>query len=159
MTDPAVTPVIVVRPGTPARLLSILVPVAAIALVVLRAATTGLSSGPDDPASPWIVEVVTVALGFWLGWRATRQVAELRPDELRCRNVAASYAVDWDRVESLVVLRRGPVTVLDLRVRGLRRRLRVGAATRISAEEAEAVLDMFRAHPVAGGLLELGNDR
>jgi len=122
-------------------------------LVVARALTTGLSSGPDDPASPWIVALVTVAVGCWLGWRAPRQRAELRTDELWCRNIATTFSLEWDRVESLVVSQRGPLTVIDIRARGLRRRLRVGAATRPTGDGAAVVLDMIRSHPVAGTLL------
>ncbi len=145
--------VIEIRPGAPARALSVAAPVVAIGLVAWRAARDGLASGPDDPASPWIIAIVTIVFGCWLGWRALRQWTELRPHDLRCRNLVTSFAVDWDRVESLVVLRRGPVTAVDVRIRGHRRRLRVGAATRFGGHSADAVLDMFRAHPEARRLL------
>ncbi|MBS1836192.1 MAG: hypothetical protein JST64_00685 [Actinobacteria bacterium] len=144
---------IVVRPAGPARLLAVLAPAVAILLVGIRAATTGLSAGPDDPASPWIVAVATVLLGCWLGWRAPSQRAELRVSELRCRNLVTSFSVDWAHVRSLVVVRRGPLTLVEVRISGHRRRLRVGAATRFTGESAEVVLDMLRAHPDAGSLL------
>lgn len=140
---------IVVRSGAPARLAGVLVPLIAVGLVVARLVASGLSSGPDDPASPWIVAVLTVVVGCVLGWRALSQRAELRPDVLACRNVIGSFAVDWERVESIAVLRRGPLVVFDVRVRGLRRRLRIGAATRYAGVAADAVLDMLRAHPSA----------
>ncbi|UDY36005.1 hypothetical protein [Dermatobacter hominis] len=145
--------VIEIRPGAPARALSVLAPVVAIGLVSWRAVRDGLGSGPDDPVPPWIVAVLTVLFGCWLGWRALTQWTELRPHDLRCRNLVTSFAVDWDRVESLVVLRRGPVTAIDVRIRSHRRRLRIGAATRFSGHAADAVLDMFRAHPEARRLV------
>lgn len=153
MSAAPVDPVIVVRAAAPARVLAVLVPVAAIALVAARAAGTGLSAGPDDPASPWIVAVATIALGCWLGWRSPSQRAELLPSELRCRNLTSSYAVDWDHVSSLAVVRRGPLVLLEIRVSGHRRRLRIGAATRFAGDSAEVVLDVVRAHPSAGRLL------
>ncbi len=145
--------VIDIGPGAPARVVAVAAPLVAIGLVAWRAARDGLASGPDDPVSPWIIAVLTIAAGCWLGWRAQRQWAELRPHELRCRNLVTSFAVDWDRVESLVVLRRGPVVAVDIRMRGHRRRLRIGAATRFSGDAADAVLDMLRAHPDARRLL------
>lgn len=153
VSGPATSPLISIRPGGPARVISVAVPAVAVGLVLARAVGTGLASGPDDPASPWIVAVVTVAVGCWLGWRAPTQRAELRPTELRCRNLATSFTIGWSQVESVVVLRRGPITTVDVRVRGLRRRLRVGAATRFTGHAADAVLDMIRAHPVAGAVL------
>jgi hypothetical protein len=141
--------VIGVRPGAPARVLAALSPVVAVALVASRAARDGLSAGPDDPVSPWLVAAATVVAGCWLGWRALTQWAELRPHDLRCRNLVTSFAVDWDRVESLAVLRRGPVVAVDVRIRSHRRRLRIGAATRFAGPDADAALDMVRAHPEA----------
>lgn len=145
--------VIDIGTGAPARVVTLAAPLVAIGLVAWRAARDGLASGPDDPASPWIIAVLTIAAGCWLGWRAQRQWAELRRHDLRCRNLVTSFAVDWDRVESLVVVRRGPLVVIDIRIRGHRRRLRVGAATRFSGDAADAVVDMFRAHPEARRLL------
>lgn len=72
--------------------------------------------------------MATVAVGGWLSWRALTQGLELGPDGLSCRNLVTSFEVDWDRVESLIVLRRGPLAMVDLRIRSHRRRLRVGAA-------------------------------
>jgi hypothetical protein len=51
------------------------------------------------------------------------------------------------------VLRRWGLVVVDVRVRGMRRRLRLGAATRFGGDEADLVLDVLRAHPAAGALL------
>ena len=139
--------------GPPARILAVLIPVVAVALIAARAARDGLRASPDDPVSPWIIAVVTVAVGGWLRWRALTQRAELGPDGLSCRNLVTSFEVDWDRVESLIVLRRGPLAMVDLRIRSHRRRLRVGAATRFSDESAEVVLDQIRAHPDAAARL------
>lgn len=144
---------IVLNPAAPARVVAAVAPLAAIGLVAFRALGAGLASGPDDPASPWLVAVVTIALGCWLGWRARTQRAELRPEVLRCRNLTTTFELGWERAEAVVVSRRGPITVFDVRVRGLRRRLRIGAATRLSGSGADVVIDMIRAHPVAGDLL------
>ncbi len=100
-------------PGAPARVLAVLAPVVAVALVAARAARDGLAATPDDPVSPWLLAVLTVGLGCWLGWRALGQRAELAPGDLRCRNLVTAFAVDWDRVESLIVTRRGPIVVID----------------------------------------------
>lgn len=144
---------IVVRSGSPARVLAVLAPAIAVGLVVGRALLSGLSSRPEDPVSPWIVAVVTIAVGFWLGWRAPSQRAELRPDELRSRNLTTTFSVEWDRIEAILVERRGPLSVVDIRAVGMRRRLRIGAATRFTGDGPEVVLDMFRAHPMASDLL------
>ncbi len=140
-------------PGAPARVLAVLAPVVAVALVAARAARDGLAATPDDPVSPWLLAVLTVGLGCWLGWRALGQRAELAPGDLRCRNLVTAFAVDWDRVESLIVTRRGPIVVIDVRIRSHRRRLRIGAATRFAGDDADAVLDMVKAHPEARHLL------
>ncbi len=145
--------VIALVPGAPARVTAVAAPIVAVALVAWRAVQDGLRAASDDPVSPWVIAVVTVAVGAWLGWRALTQWTELRRNELRCRNLVSRFAVDWDRVESLVVVRRGPVVAIDVRIRGHRRRLRLGAATRFRGDTADAVLDMFRAHPDARRLL------
>lgn len=153
MSAPGDGPMIVICSGAPARITSVLVPLVAIGLVAARAATTGLDARPDDPVSPWLVAALTVVVGCWLGWRSPTQSAELRHDDLRCRNLTMSFHVDWDRVETLLVVRRGPLTFVDVRIRGHRRRMRIGAATRPTGAAADTVVDMIRAHPVAGSLL------
>lgn len=156
MTHPIVPdPAAVIRlgPDAPARVVSVLAPLVAVGLVAARAARDGLVATPDDPVSPWVLAVITVGVGCWLGWRALGQRAELTPQELRCRNLVTSFAIDWERVESLVVLRRGPIVAIDVRIRSHRRRLRIGAATRFAGDSADTVLDMFRAHPEARRLL------
>ncbi len=145
--------VIAVVPGLPARVAAVAAPIIAVVLVAWRAMQDGLRSAPDDPVSPWVIALLTIAAGAWLGWRALTQWTELRRNELCCRNLVSRFAVDWDRVESLVVARRGPIVAIDVRIRGHRRRLRLGAATRFSGDAADAVLDMFRAHPDARRLL------
>lgn len=145
--------VIAIAPGAPARATAVGAPIVAVSLVAWRAMHDGLRAAPDDPVSPWVIAVLTVVVGAWLGWRALTQWTELRRTELCCRNLVSRFAIDWDRVESLVVLRRGPIVAVDVRIHGYRRRLRLGAATRFGGDGADAVLDMFRAHPEARRLL------
>lgn len=134
-------------PGPPAWAAAVAAPVAAVALVAFRLWTSGLRSGPDDPVPPVALAVFTVALALVLSWRALTQRAVLDDERLVCRNLAVSFEVGWDRVEELLVVRRPGVVVVELRVRHLRRRHRIGAATRFAGPEAEAVLDVLRAHP------------
>jgi hypothetical protein len=152
-TRPAGAGVITLRPGPPAWFVTVVAPVVAIGLVGARAASSGLSATSDDPVSPWIIAVLTIVVGVWLSYRSTTQRAELRDAGLVCRNLMTTFDVDWDRVDELEVVRRGPLVIVEIRVRSLRRRLRLGAATRFSGDDAEAVLDMIRAHPAAGALL------
>lgn len=142
-----------ILPGPPARVMAVVAPVVAVVLVGVRAASSGLSATGDDPVSPWIVAVLTVAAGAWLGWRSVTQHAVLGESTLWCRNLVTTFDVEWDRVEDLEVMRRGPVVVVEIRVRSMRRRHRLGAATRFPGENGEAVLDVVAAHPVAGALL------
>jgi hypothetical protein len=140
-------------PGPPARVVAVLAPLAALALVVGRALSSGLSATSDDPVSPWIVAVVTVAVGFALAYRALTQSTELGVDVLRCRNLLTTFDVDWDRVEDLEVVRRGPFVMVEVRIRSLRRRHRLGAATRFVGDGADVVLDVLRAHPRSAAVL------
>jgi hypothetical protein len=139
----------VVRPGPPAWLLAVLVPVAAVVVVLWR----GLERGPGEPAPPWVVAVLTVVLALGVAWRAVTQFVALGPDRLTCRNVLVSFEVPWERVEALDVERKAGVVLVAVRVQHLRRTHRLGAATRFAGHEAEAVLDRLRAHPVARRLL------
>ncbi len=140
-------------PGPPAWAAAVAAPVGALALVSFRLWTSGLASGPEDPVPPAVLAVVTMVLALVLSWRALTQRAVLDDRGLACRNLMVGFEVDWDRVEELVVVRRPGVVIVELRVRNLRRRHRVGAATRFAGPEAEAALDVLRAHPGARSLL------
>jgi len=142
-----------ITPGPPGFLAALAVAVIATALIASRAASSGLSSGPDDPIPPLVVAAVTVVLALILSWRCLTQRALLDVDALRCRNTLVTFEVPWDKVERLDIVHRVGIVVIDVRILGLRRRHRVGAATRFSGAEAEAMLDMLRAHPVAAALL------
>jgi len=89
-----------------------------------------------------------------LAWRSLTQRAALDEDGLHCRNLTMSYHLEWERIERLQLVHRGGLQIIEVRVRGLRRHSRLGAATRFSGDEAEAVLDSIRAHPQACALLE-----
>lgn len=136
-------------PGPPAWAAAVAAPVVALALVAFRLWTSGLRSGPDDPVPPTLLAVFTVGLALVLSWRALTQRAVLDDAGLACRNLVVSFEVDWDRVEELAVVRRPGVVLVEIRILHLRRRHRLGAATRFPGPEAEAVLDVLRAHPAA----------
>ena len=125
----------------------------AVALIAYRAAGSGLSAGPDDPVSPLVVAAFTLVGALVVSFRALTQDASLGETSLRCRNVLSNFEVEWARVESLEVRRRLGLVIVEVRIRGLRRRHRLGAATRFAGHESEAVLDVLRAHPSAGMLL------
>jgi hypothetical protein len=146
-------PSIEITPGVPAWLLALAAPAGAIGLIWYRAAGSGLSAGPDDPIPPVIVAIVTVVVALVVSWRSLSQRARLSPTSLVCRNVLVTYDVPWEAVEALDVVHRPGLVVIDVRIRGLRRRHRLGAATRAPGGDADAVLDLVSAHPVAAGLL------
>ena len=142
-----------IGPGPPGYALAVAAPVVAIALVAYRASTSGLWSGPDDPVPPLLIAVITIGVGLAIGWRSLTQRARLGWDHLRCRNALVTFEVAWDDIERLDVVHRPWVVIVEVRIRGLRRRHRIGAATRLVGHEADAVLDMLRAHPVAASLM------
>src|SRR4029077_13401191 len=137
----------------PAFLAALAAPVVAVALIASRAASSGLSAGPDDPIPPMVVAVVTIVVALILSWRCLTQRASLDIDVLRCRNALVSFEVPWEQVDRLDIVHRLGIVLIDVRILRLRRRHRIGAATRLTGAEAEAMLDMLRAHPVAGSLL------
>jgi hypothetical protein len=141
------------RPGPPAWALAVLAPLVAAALLLYRAAGPGFARTADDPVSPWWVVGPTLVLAVWVSWRAVTQSATLDDEALRCRNLSSTFEVGWPDVEELEVVRRPGLVLVEIRFRTVRRSHRLGAATRFAGEEAEAVLDVIRAHPVAGGLL------
>ena len=141
------------RPGPPAWATAVAAPLVAVALVAFRALGPGLARTPDDPVPPWVLAVLTVVVGLGLTWRALTQRAELADDALTCRNLVTTFTVGWDQLDRLEVVRRPGLVVVDIHVRGLRRRHRIGAATRFTGDESDLVLDVLRAHPAAGALL------
>jgi hypothetical protein len=142
-----------IRPGPPAFLLGVATPVAGALLVLAAAARGDLAATPSDPVPPVAVAVVTLLGCVALGRRAMTQRAVLGVSALRCRNVLAGFAVEWDRIEAIEVVRRPALLRVDLHVRDLRRRQRVGAATRFDERSFDDVLAVLRGHPSAAGLL------
>jgi hypothetical protein len=142
-----------IRRGAPALVAAALIPVVAVMLVALG---WSRGTGPDDPVGPGLVAAVTLLGAGLLSWRAATQRARLDPDDLWCRNLTVGFAVEWDRVEALRVLRRAPLVVVEVRVADLRRSHRVGAATRFvaDADGVSEVLATLRAHPRAAAVLE-----
>ena len=141
------------RAGPPAFVLALAAPFVGLLLVGYRAMSSGLSSGPDDPLPPWILAVVTVVAGVVIGWRAATQRALLDDEVLRCRNLLVTFELRWETIERLTTTRRFGITVIEIRMRGIHRRHRLGAATRFTGHEADAVRDVLTVHPGAGPLL------
>lgn len=147
-------PSVVLHPGPPAWVLAAMLPLLAIALIWFRTAQSGLGSGPDDPAPPVLIAAVTLIGVLGLAWRSLTQRAVLDEDGLHSRNLSVTYHVEWERIERLDIVHRPGLQIIEVRIHGLRRRHRLGAATRLPGEEAHAVLDALRAHPRAAELLE-----
>lgn len=143
MTGPQLT----FRANRPAQLLAVLAPALAVALVMLAARRGGLSGAESDPVAPWVVAVCTVLGASFLSWRALRQVATLCADGVASRNVAGSFRASWNQVEEIRVLHRGPLVLVELRLSGLQRWSRLGAATRFAGHDAEEMVDALSAHP------------
>lgn len=147
-------PSVVIHPGPPAWVLAALLPLGAIALIWFRTAQSGLGSGPDDPAPPILIAAVTLLAVVVLAWRALTQRAVLDTHGLHSRNLTVTFHIEWDRIERLEVVHRPGLQIIEVRILGLRRRHRLGAATRLPGDEAVAVLDALRAHHAAALLLE-----
>jgi hypothetical protein len=146
-------PVLVLRGGLPSWVLAGVAPVAALALLGQRLATDGLRQQEGEPASPWLVAVVTLLLAAFVTWRALTQRAEVHRDRVRCQNLLVTFEVDWADVERLEVVRRLGLVVVEIHVRNLRRHHRLGAATRLAGPESDELLGLLGSVPAAGALL------
>ena len=153
MNTPSDGPVLVLRGGLPSWLLAGAAPVVALALLGQRLAADGFRQQEGEPASPWLVAVVTVLLAVFVTWRALTQRAEVHPGRVRCQNVLVTFEVDWADVERLEVVRRLGLVVVEVHVRNLRRRHRLGAATRFAGPESDELLELLGSVPAAGALL------
>jgi hypothetical protein len=147
------TGVVELHAGPPAWALAAVLPLGALALVWFRTAQSGLGSTPDDPVPPVFVAVLTLVIVVVLAWRALTQRAVLDDAGLHSRNLTVTYHLDWDKIERLDVVERPGLQIIEVRMRGMRRRHRLGAATRFGGDEAHAVLDAVRAHHIARELL------
>ena len=143
MTGPQLT----LRANRPAQLLAVLAPVLAVALVAFGGVSGGLSGADSEPVAPWVVAVCTVLGASLLSWRALRQVAEVGPEGVASRNVAGSFRASWNQVEEIRVLHRGPLVLVELRLSGLQRWSRLGAATRFAGHDADEVVATLSAQP------------
>ncbi|MEI7887134.1 MAG: hypothetical protein WCJ04_07060, partial [Actinomycetes bacterium] len=124
--------VVTLSAGPPAWALAAVMPLAALGLIWFRSSDSGLSSTPSDPVSPLVMAVVTLVAVAVLAWRSVTQRAALDEDGLHCRNLTMSFHVEWERIERLELVHRGGLQMVEVRVRGLRRHNRLGAATRFS---------------------------
>ena len=150
---PAPRAAVELHAGPPAWALAAILPLGAIGLIWFRTAQSGLGSGPDDPVPPLAVAVLTLGAAVVLAWRALTQRAVLDDDGLHSRNLTVTYHLEWEKIDRLDVVERPGLQIVEVRLRGMRRRHRIGAATRFSGDEAHAVLDSLRAHHVARELV------
>jgi hypothetical protein len=140
-------------PAAPARVLAAAIPLAALLLVSIGAARGAMDPGADSPLSPWIVALATLAGAILLSWRALTQTAVLGDDGLVSRNLTSTVRANWSTVEELRCVPRPGLVTVEIHLRGTRRRLQLGAATRWAGHDADAVAAMLAAHPRAGALL------
>jgi hypothetical protein len=148
--------VLTLQPAAPAWAVAVAAPVAALVLISVAATRGGMERTDADPVSPWVVAAVTLLGALWLGWRAVTQSAVLDRDGLTSRNVAGTLRVGWPDVEELRVVARGGVSVVEVRIVGVRRWARIGAATRLAGEGADEVRRAIERHGAAGALLDPG---
>jgi hypothetical protein len=143
-----------IEPGGPARVLAVLLPIGAILLVAVGSARGAMARTAEDPLPPWFVAVLTVAGAAVLGRRAWTQRATLDRDGIVSRNLTSTVRLPWSTVESLHCLHRTGVLIVEIRLAGTRRRLRLGPATRWWGPEAERMIRDLESHPCAGALVE-----
>lgn len=151
MTEPS--SVLHLEPGSPARATAVALPVAAVVLVAVGASRGALGADAQSPLPPWVVAVLTVMGAAALGWRALTQHATLDDELLVCRNLTSTLRLHWSTVEELRSVRRANLVVVEIHLHGVRRRLRLGAATRPAGPASDEVLALLAAHPRAGALL------
>ena len=159
MSGTADNPVLILRGGLPSWLLAGAAPVVALALLGQRLAADGFRRQQGEPASPWLVAAVTVVLAAFVTWRALTQRAEVHRDRVRCRNLLVTFEVDWADVERLEVVRRLGLAAVEIHVRNLRRRHRLGAATRFAGPESQELLGLLGSVAAAGVLLHRDEHR
>ncbi len=138
-----------ILPGAPARILAGAAPVLAIAMMVLAARRGGFDQGPEDPVPPWSIAAVTLLGAFVLSWRALTQHAELDATGLRSRNLLSAVVLDWEQVVELRTVRRPGLVAVEIVIAGVRRRSRLGAATRLDDRTAAQVLELMDRSPEA----------
>jgi hypothetical protein len=146
---------LVIHASAPARVTAVAIMAAALVLVGSALTRGSTAADADSPIAPVWIAVLTLAVATVLARRAWTQVAVLDRDGIRTRNVTSTVRVPWQSVEELSVLRGTGVRAVEVQVRGLRRSVRLGAATRWSGPLAEAVTAQLRSHPRAGALLRV----
>ncbi len=142
-----------IRPGFPAVVLGVAIPAGAVLLVLLGASRGALERTAADPVPPSWVAVLTLVVAVVLGRRALTQRATLDLDGLVSRNLSSTVRLDWSTVEELRCVHRPGLVFVEIHVRGSRRRLRLGPASRFAGAEAQAMESVLAAHPRAGALL------
>lgn len=142
-----------IEPGGPARVLAVLLPIGAVLLVAVGSARGAMARAAEDPIPPWVVAVLTVAGAAVLGWRSWTQWATVGEEGIVSRNLTSTVRLPWSTVESLHCQHRTGVLIVEIRLAGTRRRLRLGPATRWWGPEAEEMIRDLEAHPRAGALV------
>lgn len=142
-----------IEPAAPAWILAAAIPLGAAGLVLVGASRGALERTAGDPVPPSWVAVATVIVALVFGWRAATQTATLDAHGLVSRNLTSTVRLDWSTVEELRVVRRPGLVMIEIHVRGTRRRLRLGPATRWQGAPASMIESTLAAHPQAGALL------
>lgn len=146
-------PPLSIPPAAPARLLAAVIPLVAVLLVVAGASRGAMERTADDPVSPWIIAVLTLAGAVLLSWRALTQHATLDDELLVSRNLTSTARLHWSTIEELRCVHRPGLVLVEIHLHGTRRRFRLGAATRWPGAGSEQVVQLLAAHPRAGALL------
>ena len=142
-----------IEAAAPAWILAAAIPLGAVALVLIGAGRGALERTAGDPVPPSWVAVATIVGSLVFGWRAATQTATLDANGLVSRNLTSTVRLDWAVVEELRAVRRPGLVMIEIHLRGTRRRLRLGPATRWEGAPASAVRSTLAAHPQAGALL------
>jgi hypothetical protein len=142
-----------IEPASPAWILAAAIPLGAVALVLIGASRGALDRTTGDPVPPSWVAVLTIVVALFFGWRAATQTATLDANGLVSRNLTSTVRLDWALVEELRAVRRPGLVMIEIRLHGTRRRLRLGPATRWEGAAATAVMSALAAQPQAGALL------
>jgi hypothetical protein len=144
-----------IAPGAPARVLAAVIPLGAVALVAVGSARGAMERTADDPLPPWVIAVATIAGALVLSWRSVSQRATIDEDGIVSRNLTSTVRLPWPTVEELRCVHRPGLVIVEIHLRGTRRRLRLGPATRWSGPDADEMVGMLAAHPQAGAFVAL----
>lgn len=129
-------------------------------MVVVGALRNGLGrsvleEGVHDPVPPWGVAVLTVLGAAFLAWRVLTQEVVISSAGLVVRNMSSTVRLHWSTIEELRRVDRPGLSVIEVHLRGTRRKLHMGAATRWNDDSADEVAGLIASHPISGDLFEV----